>query len=127
MKDVIGVDYEMTQELMIKKRNTTLDGFWELLTNCILIYEGAVVVVLLHELVLSDQASEYFATMANIWEFNERVTKTFSPETGMAMFGHRFYYNDCVPVRSLCKLWMYPSNFLSFFPLSKPFSFPIFL
>ncbi|CAK9855462.1 unnamed protein product [Sphagnum jensenii] len=35
--------------------------------------------------------------MAHMWEFDGRVTKTCSPETMMAMFGHKFYYNDCVP------------------------------
>jgi hypothetical protein len=46
-----------------------LDDFRELPTDYILIYEGAEVVVLLHELVPSDQASEYFDAMANMWEF----------------------------------------------------------
>jgi hypothetical protein len=100
VKDVVGLGCETTQELRMKERNTTLDGFRELLTDCILIYEGAMIVVLLHELVSSDQASEYFVAMANMWEFGRRVTRTCSPETKMAMFGHRFCYNNCVLVRS---------------------------
>jgi hypothetical protein len=64
-----------------------------------LIYEGAVVAILLHEFVLSDQAIEYYAAMAHMWEFGERVTTICSPETRMAMFGHRFGYNDCVPAK----------------------------
>ncbi len=44
----------------MKKQNVTLDDFRELLTNYILIYEGAVVAILLHEFVPSDQAFEYF-------------------------------------------------------------------
>ncbi len=99
MKDVVGLGYETTQELRMKERNTTLDGFRELSTDCILIYKGAVVAVLLHELVPLDQDSEYFAAMADMWEFGRRVTKTCSPETRMAMFGHKFCYNDCVPPR----------------------------
>jgi len=50
----------------MKERNTTLDSFRELPTDCILIYERVVVVVLLHEFVSSDQAFEYFITMADM-------------------------------------------------------------
>ncbi len=49
--DVVRLDCEMTQELRMKKRNATLDSFRELLTDCVLIYEGAVVAILLHEFV----------------------------------------------------------------------------
>jgi hypothetical protein len=42
------------QELWMKERNAILDGFQELLTNCVLIYERAVVAILLHEFVSSD-------------------------------------------------------------------------
>jgi hypothetical protein len=94
----------MTHELRMKKRNMTLDDFREFLTDCILIYEGAVVVVLLHELVPSNRASEI----------------------RMAMFGHRFYYNNYVPTMSGYKPCMYPFHFLDFFPSSNPFSFTIF-
>ncbi len=100
MKDVVELGCETTQELRMKEWNTTLDGFRELPTDYILIYEGAMVVVLLHELVLSDQASKYFTVMANMWEFDGRVTWTCSPETKMAMCGHKFCYNYCVPARS---------------------------
>jgi len=99
VKDVVALGCETTHELRMKEWNTTLDGFQELPTDCILIYEGAVVAILLHELVPSDQASEYFDTMANMWGFGGRVTRTCSPKTRMAMFGHRFCYNDCVPAR----------------------------
>jgi hypothetical protein len=50
----------------MKERNTTLDDFRKLPTDCILIYEGAVVVVVLHELVPSNQAFEYFDAMENM-------------------------------------------------------------
>jgi hypothetical protein len=89
----------MTQELRMKERNVTLDNFRKLSADCVLIYEGAVVAILLHEFVPSDQAVEYFAAMAHMWEFGRCITKNCSPETRMAMFGHRFYYNDCVPAR----------------------------
>ncbi len=62
------------------------------------------VAILLHKFVLSDQAVEYFATMAHMWEFGGRITRTCSPETKMAMFGHKFYYNDCVPASELLNL-----------------------
>jgi len=103
----------------MKERNTTLDSFRELPTDCILIYERVVVVVLLHEFVSSDQAFEYFITMADMWEFGECVTRTCSLETKMAMFGHRFCYNNCVLAKSPCKPWTYPSHFLGFSPLSN--------
>jgi hypothetical protein len=99
VKDVVGLDYETMQELKMKKRNVTFDNFQELDTNYILVYEGAVIVIMLHDFVSSDQASEYFTVMANMWEFSGRVTKTCSLETRMAMFGQIFYYNDCVPTR----------------------------
>jgi hypothetical protein len=99
VKDVLGLGCEMTQELRMKERNATLDDFKELSTNYILIYEGAVVAILLHEFVPFDQAFEYFVAMAHMWEFSGCVTRTCSPETKMAMFGHRFCYNDCVPAR----------------------------
>jgi len=83
----------------MKERNITLDGFQELPMDCVLIYEGAMVAILLHEFVPFDQAVDYFAAMAHMWEFGRRVTKTCSPETRMAMFGHKFCYNDCVPAR----------------------------
>ncbi len=41
VKDVVGLGCETTQELRMKEQNATLDGFLELLTDCVLIYEGA--------------------------------------------------------------------------------------
>jgi hypothetical protein len=99
VKDVVGFGCETTQELRMKERNVTLDSFRELLTDYVLIYERAVVAILLHEFVPFDQAVEYFAAMAHMCEFGGRVTKTCSPETRMAMFGHRFCYNDYVLAR----------------------------
>jgi len=99
VKDVVEFGCETTQELRMKEWNATLDGFRKLMTDCVLIYEGAVVAILLHEFVPSDQAVEYFAAMAHMWEFGGHVIKTCSLETRMAMFGHIFCYNDCVPAR----------------------------
>lgn len=62
----------------------------------ILIYEGAIVAILLHNFVSLDQTLEHFVTMAHMWESNGHVTKTCFSETKMTMFGHRFYYNDHV-------------------------------
>jgi hypothetical protein len=80
---------------------------------------------LVAKFVPSDQAVEYFAAMAHMWEFGVHVIKTCSPETRMAMFGHRFYYNDCVPAK-WAKLWTYRSHFLDF-SLERTFRFSIFL
>jgi hypothetical protein len=99
VKDVVGLGCETKQELRMKERNATLDDFRELLTDCVLIYEGAVVAILLHEFVPSNQAVKYFAAMAHMWEFGRYITRTCSPETRMAMFGHRFCYNNCVLAR----------------------------
>jgi hypothetical protein len=55
------------------------------------------VAILLHEFVSSDQAVEYFAVTAHMWEFGGHITRTCYPETKMVMFGHRFCYNDYVP------------------------------
>jgi len=55
--NVVRLDCETTQELRMKERNTTLDSFWKLLTNCVLIYEGAVVAILLHEFVPFNKSS----------------------------------------------------------------------
>jgi hypothetical protein len=87
------------QQLRMKERNVTLDGFRDLLTDYVLIYEGVVVAILLQEFVLFDQAIEYFIAMAHMWAFGGCVTRTCSPKTRMAMFGHRFCYNDCVLAR----------------------------
>jgi hypothetical protein len=57
------------------------------------------VAILLHEFVPSNQANEYFAMMAHMWEFGGHITRICSPKTRMAMFGHKFCYNDCVPAR----------------------------
>ncbi len=98
------------------KQNVTVDGFRELPIDRVLIYEGAVVAILLHEFVPSDQVVEYFTTMAHMSEFGGRVTRTCSPETRMAMFGHKFCYNDCVPPRWTSKPWTYCSHIPGFFP-----------
>jgi hypothetical protein len=58
VKYVVGFGCETTQELRMKERNVTLNDFRELLTNCVLIYEGAVIAILLHEFVLFDQVVE---------------------------------------------------------------------
>jgi hypothetical protein len=42
----------------MKKQNVTLNDFRELLTDCVLIYEGAVVAILLHEFIPSNQVVE---------------------------------------------------------------------
>jgi len=99
VKDVVGFGCETTQKLRMKERNVTLDGFRDLPTDCVLIYERAMVAILLHEFFSSDQAVEYLAAMAHMWEFDGRVTRTCSPETRMVMFGHKFYYNNCVLAR----------------------------
>jgi hypothetical protein len=99
VKDIVGLGCETTQQLRMKERNATLDDFREFLTDYVLIYEGAVVAILLHEFVPSNQVVEYFAVMAHMWEFGRHVTRTCSPETRIAMFGHRLCYNDCVLAR----------------------------
>jgi hypothetical protein len=43
----------------------------------ILIYERAIVAIMLHNFVLSNQASEYFAVMAHMWEFGGRDKDLF--------------------------------------------------
>ncbi len=94
VKEVVGVGCEMTHELKMKKRNVTLNDFRELPTDCVLIYEGAMVTLLLHEFVPFDQAIKYFVTMAHMWEFGGRVTKTYSPETKMAIMNrHKINLN----------------------------------
>jgi hypothetical protein len=62
----------------------------------ILIYEGAVVVILLHNFVSLDQTLEYFVAMAHMWESGGHVTRICFSETKMVMFGHISYYNDSV-------------------------------
>jgi hypothetical protein len=99
VENVVRLACETTQELRMKERNATLDGFRELMTDCVLIYERAMVAILLQESVSSDQAIKYFVAMAHMWEFGGRDTRTCSFETRMAMFGHRFCYNDCVPTK----------------------------
>jgi len=54
----------------MKKRNATLDGFQKLLMDYVLIYEGAMVAILLHEFVPSDPGIEYFAaTLVELMKF----------------------------------------------------------
>jgi len=45
VKDVVEFGCETTQELRMKEWNATLDGFRKLMTDCVLIYEGAVVAI----------------------------------------------------------------------------------
>ncbi len=66
MKDIVGLGYETTQELRMKERNVTLNSFREFMMDCVFIYEGVVVAILLHEFVSSDQAVKYFVAMAHM-------------------------------------------------------------
>jgi hypothetical protein len=58
VKDVVGFSYETIQKLRMKKQNVTKDGFREFTMHCILLYEGAVAAILLHDCVLFNQVLE---------------------------------------------------------------------
>ncbi len=102
----------------MKEWNTTLDGFREPLTDCILIYERAMVVTLLHKLVPFDQASKYFSTMANMWEFVDVGRELVPPKP-------RWPCLDTNSVTTIVYLPSQPINPGHTFLISLTFSLPV--
>jgi hypothetical protein len=113
------------QEFRMKERNVTLDGFWELPTDCVLIYEWAVVAILLHEFVLSDQAVEYFAMMAHMWESTDVSPGFVPPKPGWPCLDTDFATTIMSLPRELLNLGHIVLIFLAF-SLERTFRFSIF-
>jgi hypothetical protein len=105
----------------MKEWNVTFNNFQKLVMDYILIFEGAIVIILSHNFVFSNQASKSFTMMAHMWEFDECVKRTCFLKTKMVMFGHIFYNKDSILMRWKCQLHRFNFNFHGFFSLCKSF------
>ncbi len=76
------------------ERDTTLGSFHKLMMDCILVYDGVIVIFLLHNFVPTHEVAKYVDTMAHLFEHDGHTKRAYSLKIGMAMFGHRFNKNS---------------------------------
>jgi hypothetical protein len=78
-----------------------LEDFQEICEDSMLIHNGEMVAIILHAFVPSIEASEHVQTLGDLFRYGGTMLHTCSPESQMALFGHRFCRGDLTVDRSV--------------------------
>jgi hypothetical protein len=78
-----------------------LEDFQEICEDSMLIHNGEMVAIILHAFVPSIEASEHVQTLGDLFRYGGTMLRTCSPESQMALFGHRFCRGDLTMDRSV--------------------------
>jgi hypothetical protein len=100
VRPVIGLGHTISNEGQNKGTYPNLRDFKELSEDCMLIYHGEMVAILLHGFVPSTEASEHLQTLGYLFRHGGTISRSCSREFRMAMFGHRFCRFDLTMDRS---------------------------
>ncbi|CAM6044136.1 unnamed protein product, partial [Sphagnum compactum] len=90
VRQVIGLGHTISDEGQNKGTYPNLRDFKELSEDCMLIYHGEMVAILLHGFVPSTEASEHLQTLGYLFRHGGTISWSCSRESRMALFGHRF-------------------------------------
>jgi hypothetical protein len=103
MRKVIGMGIPTSSLEENKGHYPNLEDFQEICEDSMLIHNGEMVAIILHAFVLSIEASEHVQTLGNLFRYGGTMLRTCSPESQMALFGHRFCHGDLtVDMSVLC-------------------------
>jgi hypothetical protein len=78
-----------------------LEDFQEICEDSMLIHNGEMVAIILHAFVPSIEASEHVQTLGDLFRYGGTMLHTCSPESQMALFGHKFCRGDLTMDRSV--------------------------
>jgi len=78
-----------------------LKDFQEICEDSMLIHNGEMVAIILHAFVPSIEALEHVQTLGDFFRYGGTMLCTCSPESQMALFGHKFCRGDLTVDRSV--------------------------
>jgi hypothetical protein len=84
-----------------KGHYSNLEDFQEICEDSMLIHNGEMVAIILHAFVPSIEASKHVQTLGDLFRYGGTMLRTCSPESQMALFGHRFCRGDLTVDRSV--------------------------
>ncbi len=100
VRQVIGIGRTISDVGQNKGTYSNLHDFKELSEDCMLIYHGEMVAILLHGFVPSTKASEHLQTLGYLFRHGDTISRSCSQESRMVLFGHRFCRFDLTMNRS---------------------------
>ncbi len=115
---VIGMGIPTSSPEENKGHYPNLEDFQEICEDSMLIHNGEMVAIILHAFVRSTEAAEHIQTLGDLFRYGGTMLRTCSPESRMALFGHRFCRGDLTVDRSvLCNQdgCRFRNSFFTFF------------
>jgi hypothetical protein len=101
MCKVIGMGIPTSSLEENKGHYPNLEDFQEICEDSMLIHNGEMVAIILHAFVPSTEAAEHVQTLGDLFRYGGTMLRTYSPESRMALFGHRFCRGDLIMDRSV--------------------------
>ncbi|CAK9195908.1 unnamed protein product [Sphagnum troendelagicum] len=99
-----------------KGRYPILDDFIEICEDSMLIHQGEMMAIILHQFVPSTETSEHVQTLGNFFRYGDTILRSCSRESRMALFGHKFCRGDLTVasehVQTLRDLFQYGGTIL---------------
>jgi hypothetical protein len=124
VRKVIGMGISTSSPEENKGHYPNLDDFQEICEDSMLIHNGEMMAIILHAFVPSTEASEHIQTLRNLFRYGGTMLRTCSPESQMALFGHRFCRGDLTVDRSvLCNQdgCSFKKIYFTFFLMAREF------
>ncbi len=87
---VIGMGIPTSSPEENKGHYPNMEDFQEICEDSMLIHNGEMVAIILHAFVPPTEASEDVQTLGDLFRYGGTMLCTCSPESRMALFGHRF-------------------------------------
>ncbi len=94
VRKVIGMGILASSPEENKGHYPNLEDFQEICEDSMLIHNGEMVAIILHAFIPSIEASEHVQTLGDLFRYGGTMLRTCSPESQMALFGHRFCRGD---------------------------------
>ncbi|CAK9255200.1 unnamed protein product [Sphagnum jensenii] len=94
VRKVIGLGIPTSSQEKNKGHYLNLDDFQEVYEDSMLIHHGEMMALILHGFVPSSEAPEHVRMLGDLFQYGGTMLRTCSPESRMALFGHRFCCGD---------------------------------
>ncbi len=120
MRQVIGLGHVTSHKGQNKGMYHNLHDFRELREDYMLIHHGEMVAILLHRFIPLTEASEHVQTLGYLFQYGGTISRSYSRESRMTLFGHRFCHGDLTMDRSTP--FHYPNSAYGCYNLNNLFS-----
>jgi len=101
VRKVISLGIPTSSQEENKGHYSNFNDFQEVYENFMLIHHGEMMALILHGFVPSNEAPEHVRTLGDLFRYSGTMLHTCSPESRMALFGHKFCRSDLTVDRSV--------------------------